>query len=255
MARSQRPQHRVKTSDTVVLYGRHAVEAAVRNPVREIVALWATRNAARALSELIAQARPGLAEALAETSPDDLSGRLPKDAVHQGLLAEVRPLAPVSLETIGGLAGASLVVVLDQVTDPHNVGAVLRSAAAFGAKALVTTDRHAPPESGALAKAASGALEVVPWARVANLARALDTLADAGYWRIGLDGGAERVLAEVDLGDRLALVLGAEGKGLRAGTAKHCDVLARLPITAAVDSLNVSNAAAVALYELTARSG
>ena len=253
MAKSQRPQHRVKTSDTVVLYGRHAVEAAVRNPAREVIALWATKNAAQALSGLTAQTRPGLAEVLNETSPDDLSGRLPKDAVHQGLLAEVRPLAPVSLDAIAGGAGPSLVVVLDQVTDPHNVGAVLRSAAAFGAKALVTNDRHAPPESGALAKAASGGLEVVPWARVANLARALDTLADAGYWRIGLDGGAEQVLAEVDLGDRLALVLGAEGKGLRAGTAKHCDVLARLPITAAVDSLNVSNAAAVTLYELTGR--
>lgn len=255
MAKSQRPQHRAKTSDTVTLFGRHAVEAAVRNPAREVVALWATKNAAQTLSELVARTRPELAEVLTEATPDDLSSRLSKDAVHQGLMAEVRPLPSVALARITETQGASLVVVLDQVTDPHNVGAILRSSAGFGAAALVTTDRHAPAESGALAKAASGALETVPWARVTNLARALDEMAAAGYWRIGLDGAADQVLAEVDLGDRLALVLGAEGKGLRAGTAKHCDALTRLPITAAVESLNVSNAAAVALYELKGRSG
>ena len=146
-----------------------------------------------------------------------------------------------------------MLLVLDQVTDPHNMGAILRSAAAFGAIGIVTQDRHSPPESGVVAKAASGALERMPWVRVVNLARALEEIAEAGFWRIGLTGDAETDLKDALGPDRIALVLGAEGAGLRHNTREHCDAVARLPITDAVESLNVSNAAAVALYAATSR--
>jgi len=143
-------------------------------------------------------------------------------------------------------------LVLDQVTDPHNVGAIMRSAVAFGAIGIVTQDRHSPVEGGVLAKAASGALEMLPWARVVNLARALDDIAEAGFWRVGLDGDAETDIASALGPARVALVLGAEGTGLRPNTAEHCDALARLPMTGKIESLNVSNAAAVALYAAAA---
>src|SRR5688500_6694034 len=179
----------------------------------------------------------------------DLGRLVPHDAPHQGVVIEAEPLAAVWLgDIIGDAPERALLLVLDQVTDPHNVGAILRSAAAFGAIGIVTQDRHSPPESGALAKAASGALERVPWARVVNLARALEEIGQADFWRIGLAGDAGMELKEALGPPRVALVLGAEGPGLRPNTREHCDALARLPISDAVDSLNVSNAAAVALY-------
>jgi 23S rRNA (guanosine2251-2'-O)-methyltransferase len=179
----------------------------------------------------------------------DLGRLVPGDAPHQGVVIEVEPLDDVWLDDV--LANApdtAVLLVLDQVTDPHNVGAILRSAAAFGAIAIVTQDRHSPPESGALAKAASGTLETVPWIRTVNLARALGDIAEAGFWRIGLTGDTEMELKNALGPKRVALVLGAEGPGLRPNTREHCDALARLPISSAVESLNVSNAAAVALY-------
>jgi 23S rRNA (guanosine2251-2'-O)-methyltransferase len=179
----------------------------------------------------------------------DLARLVPNDAPHQGVVIEVEPLEDIWLGDLLTQADEkATLLVLDQVTDPHNVGAILRSAAAFGAIGIVTQDRHSPPEGGALAKAASGALERVPWVRVVNLARALDEVAEAGFWRIGLAGDAKSTLGEALGPQKVALVLGAEGPGMRQNIREHCDALARLPITQAVESLNVSNAAAIALY-------
>ena len=178
-----------------------------------------------------------------------------REAPLQGLVLDCDALEDVFLDEVMDSDPARPIVVLDQVTDPHNVGAILRSAAAFNAAAIVTQDRHAPPESGTLAKSASGALEVVPWVRVVNLARALDELAEAGYWRIGLDGDGKATLGEALPAGPVALVLGAEGEGMRQNVASHCDALARLPISDAMESLNVSNAAAIALYAMATRDG
>ena len=179
----------------------------------------------------------------------DLARLVPSDAPHQGVVIEVEPLDEIWLgDLLTEADERAILLVLDQVTDPHNVGAILRSAAAFGAIGIVTQDRHSPSEGGVLAKAASGALETVPWARVVNLARALDEIAEAGFWKIGLAGDATTDLKDALGPSRIALVLGAEGPGMRANTRDHCDAIARLPITRMVESLNVSNAAAIALY-------
>jgi 23S rRNA (guanosine2251-2'-O)-methyltransferase len=232
------------------LWGRHAVSAALANPERTIRKLWVTREAAAALT---------IPAEIPVTYADvaDLGRLVPSDAPHQGLVAEVDPLEEIWLGDLlaQGAGDRRPLIVLDQVTDPHNVGAILRSAAAFNALGLITQDRHAPPESGALAKAASGALETVPWVRVVNLARALEEIAEAGFWRIGLTGHSEQTI-DAAMGDaRVAIVLGAEGEGMRQNTEAHCDQLARLPISDKVESLNVSNAAAIALYAVTTRQG
>ena len=223
-------------------WGKHPVAAALDNPKRRVLRAWATREGAEFMN--FPREVP---VTLADVA--DLGRLVPHDAPHQGVVIEVEPLEDIWLgDMLGEAAELSVLLVLDQVTDPHNVGAIVRSAAAFGAVGIVTQDRHSPPESGALAKAASGALERVPWARVVNLARALEEIGEAGFWRIGLAGEADMDLKEALGPPRVALVLGAEGPGLRQNTREHCDALARLPISGAVESLNVSNAAAVALY-------
>jgi 23S rRNA (guanosine2251-2'-O)-methyltransferase len=226
-------------------WGKHAVAAALDNPERRVLKAWATREAATFMN---------FPAELPVTFADvaDLARMVPGDAPHQGVVIEVEPLEDIWLgDLLSEADEKATLLVLDQVTDPHNVGAILRSAAAFGAVGIVTQDRHSPIEGGVLAKAASGALERVPWARVVNLARALEEVAEAGFWRIGLAGQAELDLKDALGPKQVALVLGAEGPGMRSNTREHCDSLARLPISDAVESLNVSNAAAVALYAAT----
>ena len=242
MGRRKKSHQSHGTASRPRLWGKHAVAAALDNPARKILKAWATRETAASMQFPIE-----VAVTLADVA--DLGRLVPNDAPHQGVVIEVEPLEEVWLdEILTGAGERAVLLVLDQVTDPHNVGAILRSAAAFGAIGIVTQDRHSPPESGVVAKAASGALERMPWARVVNLARALEEIGEAGFWRIGLAGHAESELREALGPARVALVLGAEGPGLRHNTREHCDALARLPISEAVESLNVSNAAAVALY-------
>lgn len=236
------------SSGQVRLWGRHAVEAALKNPERRHRKLWATREG---IASLDGELPPDFPLEFAEVA--DLARMVAKDAPHQGLVLECEALEDIHLsEVLDGDPHRPL-VILDQVTDPHNVGAILRSAAAFNARALITQDRHAPPEGGVIGKAASGALEIVPWVRVVNLARALEEMAEAGYWRIGLAGEAPTSLGEAFPAGPVALVLGAEGEGMRHNIAGHCDALARLPISEAMESLNVSNAAAIALYAIATR--
>jgi 23S rRNA (guanosine2251-2'-O)-methyltransferase len=227
--------------DGVVLYGWHTVTAALANPARRIRRILATENAARRLAD------EGVALPVAPelVRPDAIAARLSPDAVHQGLLAEADPLPSPALSD---LTSAGIVLVLDQITDPHNFGAILRTAAAFAVAAIVTTARHSPEATGVLAKSASGALEMVPFVIVQNLARSLAEMKEQGFLVVGLDSNAPDDLSAIELASPLALVLGAEGKGLRQGTRAVCDRLARLDLPGAIKSLNVSNAAALALY-------
>lgn len=227
-------------SDVALLYGFHAVREALRSQHRTILRVVATEAAAEKLApELTArQITPQI------VSSETIGQRLPADSVHQGVLMEARHLPDLDL---GDLPDDGFILVLDQVTDPHNVGAILRTAAAFKLDGIVTTERHSPAISGVLAKAASGGLEHVPIVTVVNLARALDTLGKRGFLRVGLDSEGPRSLEDEVLTRPLALVLGAEGKGLRRLTRENCDVLARIDMPGAIKSLNVSNACAVAL--------
>ncbi len=223
-------------------WGKHAVAAALDNDDRKVVRAWATHEAAKFMN-FPADVPVTFADVA------DLGRLVPNDAPHQGVVIEVAPLEDMWLaDLLAEAPERAVLLVLDQVTDPHNVGAMMRSAAAFGAIGIVTQDRHSPIEGGVLAKAASGALERVPWARVVNLARALEEIAEAGFWRIGLAGDAKVDLKDALGPQRVALVLGAEGPGMRHNVRDHCDAVAKLPISEAVESLNVSNAAAIALY-------
>lgn len=239
----------VKPENRPRFWGRHAVAAALANPERRIVRISVTREAAADF-----HIDPSIPVTYADAA--DLGRLVPRDAPHQGIVAEVERLPDLLLaELLDEAEDGRPLLLLDQVTDPHNVGAVLRSAAAFDALGIVTQDRHAPSESGALAKSASGALEIVPWVRVVNLARALDEIAEAGFWRIGLTGEAETELADALGPARVAMVLGAEGEGMRQNVEAHCDALARLPISDRIESLNISNAAAIALYAARTSKG
>jgi len=242
MSRRKKSHQSHGTPNRPRFWGKHAVAAALDNPARKVLRAWATRDAAAFM-----QFPKDVAVTLADVT--DLARLVPHDAPHQGVVIEVEPLEEIWLDDLVTREGArKTILILDQVTDPHNVGAILRSAAAFGALGIVTQDRHSPPESGVVAKSASGALERVPWVRVVNLARALEEISEAEFWRIGLAGDADADLREALGPPKVALVLGAEGAGLRPNTREHCDALAKLPISDAIESLNVSNAAAVALY-------
>jgi 23S rRNA (guanosine2251-2'-O)-methyltransferase len=236
-----RPARQRDDSNAVVLYGWHTVTAALTNPKRRIRRLLATENALRRLAD------EGITIPIAPevTRPDALAALLTPDAVHQGLIAEADPLPSPEIED---LPAVGIALVLDQITDPHNVGAILRTAAAFAVAAVITTARHSPEATGVLAKSASGALELVPIVIVQNLARALAALKDRGFLTVGLDSAAPDDLAAIELHQPLALVLGAEGRGLRQLTGATCDRLARLDLPGEIKSLNVSNAAALALY-------
>ena len=228
-----------------ILYGWHTVAAALANPARKVRKILATENGARRITEegLSMPVTPEIVR------PEAIAARLSPDSVHQGLLVEADPLEAPALED---LSAEGTVLVLDQITDPHNVGAILRTAAAFAVKAVITTARHSPEATGVLAKAASGALELVPIVAVQNLARALDAMKDRGFLTVGLDSEGDTDLAAAPLRLPLALVLGAEGKGLRQLTRATCDIHARLDLPGVIKSLNVSNAAAVALYAAAA---
>ena len=248
------------------IYGRHAIAAALANPQRRWRRLAVLPGQEEEAAALVAASR---AERRGAASPIEVRDRaafetlVPEGAVHQGLALQVEPLDSADLDDVVRAAsvaqgaateGRAVIVMLDHVSDPHNVGAVLRSAAAFGAAAVIVAEHGAPPASAALAKAASGALDIVPLVRVVNLARALDRLKEEGFWSCGLDEDAPMPLSELDLGERVVLVLGAEGSGLRRLVRERCDFLARLPTRPEMPSLNVSNAAAVALYETIQRA-
>jgi len=230
------------------LYGLHAVEAALTNPRRKLGRAVLTPRAIESLGSRL------LSRVQVQTSdPQALDRLLPPGAVHQGAALEAWPLKSRDLDEILAEPHSEkrrVVLVLDQLSDPHNVGAILRTAAAFGVTAVIVQDRHAPPQSGALAKAASGALDIIPYIEVVNIARALDDLAKHGFWRIALAGDGESSLAEAQPTGDVALVLGSEGAGIRRLVRERCEASAFIPISKTMESLNVSNAAAIALYEL-----
>ncbi len=223
------------------IYGTHAVQHALVNPHRTVHEILYTQTTDLSLFNLKKKATL--------TDKPSLARLLGSDAVHQGIAASVSPLPSLSLENLEDFSENQLVMILDQVSDPHNVGAILRTCAVFGVKALILTDRHAPNESGVLAKTACGALEHVAMMRVTNLAQALTTLKKKGFWTVGLAESGKKTLSSINWKGKMAIIMGAEGDGMRDLTQKHCDLLAHLETSPEFTTLNVSNAAAIALYE------
>ena len=247
LRRPSRPPRRDLPGGAIWLWGQHAVEAALANPNRHLHRLVATRNGAQKLGKFAARAE--------DCPPREIDGLLPPGAVHQGIAGLFDPLPETALEDLIS-AGAERLVILDQVSDPHNMGAIFRSASAFGFSGVILQTRNAPPITGIVAKSAAGAVETVKECRVVNIARALDTLGEAGYHTVGMAGEGRATIEHAVRGAaRLAIVMGAEGPGLRPAVAKACAEVARIPIAAEMESLNVSNAAAIAFYEATRQAG
>ena len=235
-----------KPADGLWLYGLHAVRAALENPRRKVLrAVLTTRAAEEVGAGLLGRVRHEIMDG------DAIARLLPAGAVHQGAALQCEKLPVLNLaEVLTPSPRRRIVLVLDQISDPHNTGAILRSAAAFGVSAVIVQDRHAPPESGALAKSASGALDIVPYVEVVNIARTLEELGELGFWRVALVGDGEQSLKDGVSGGDVALVLGSEGSGVRRLVRERCDASASIAIDAQMESLNVSNAAAIALYEI-----
>jgi 23S rRNA (guanosine2251-2'-O)-methyltransferase len=229
------------------LFGTHACVAALANPMRKIKRVLATRQATDELGSKLKNPQA--------VDGKKLDNMLPPGSVHQGVAIECEPLTQPSLSQWLSRGENKPVLILDQVTDPHNVGAILRSAAAFDIGAVIATDRHAPLETGVMAKTACGGMEMVPYIMVGNLVQAIDTLKKAGYWIYGLDSATDKSISAIKFDAKTALVMGAEGKGLRRLTTEHCDALVKLPMSERMESLNVSNAAAIAMYELFKMTG
>jgi 23S rRNA (guanosine2251-2'-O)-methyltransferase len=241
-----RPRTDAKATDGLWLYGLHAVRAALANPRRKLKRVVLTARAAEEIgSKLLSRVRHEIADT------DSVARLLPPGAVHQGVALQCEKLPKITLESVlQPSEQRRIVLVLDQISDPHNAGAILRTAAAFGVSAVVVQDRHSPPDTGVLAKAASGALDVVPVVSVVNISRTLEELGKLDFWRIALAGDGEAPLQEAAGTGDVALVLGSEGSGIRRLVREKCDTAAYVPISSAMESLNVSNAAAIALYEL-----
>jgi len=253
--RSQRPPRYTKghnpapkAEEALILYGIHTVAAALANPERKAIRLRATENALARLAESVDLSQKLDGIPVDPVSAQELTKSLPADAVHQGVALEVEPLDPLPLDHLGP---ARFIVALDQVTDPHNVGAIMRSAVAFGADAIMTPWRHSPRESAVLAKSASGAVDLLAHIQVSNLGKGLAALKDQGFQAIGMDSEGAEPFSGLTVSDKVVLVLGAEGKGLRQGVRATCDTIARIELPGALTSLNVSNAAAIAFYAIT----
>lgn len=237
-----------RNGNQLIIYGRHAVMAALQNPYRQIEKLLCTAENAAEITRKFPDIYPIV------TDKRDIDRLLSPEAVHQGFALYCKPLEGMSIEELCAKSERmdnAHVLILDQVTDPQNIGAIIRSAAAFGALAVIVQDKNSPEESGAMAKAAAGTLELIPMVRVTNLSRAIDTLKKAGFWAVGMDGYAKTTIDEMDKNGKLAVIMGSEGAGMRRLVEESCDLTVRLPIAENVESLNVSTAAAVVLYELS----